>query len=359
MRRFGIGLIALMASAGTALGWSAHGHRTITYLALEGLPIEMPEFVRDASIRARIADNSNEPDRWRGMQLHTLGHQNGLDHYIDIEDLAQFGLTLETVSPFRYEYMRDMAVAMHVHPENVKPVDPSQDAEKTKQWPGFLPHAILEHFNKLKIAFNTYRILLALNDPARADQLATAKENCIYEMGIISHFVGDTSQPLHTTTHHHGWVGDNPGGYTTDRGIHAYIDGAVVDLHAITVESLRPLMKYEVKVDGKDPWQDTLVYIKRSHAQVEPLYKLEKDKTLAKEAGKKMIEERLADAAATLSAYYAAAWASSEPSERDIQAWVRYNNFKPEVLPRYVEGGKPAGEKEEQLRPVNAEPTKR
>lgn len=334
-----VSLSGLLAAAGSALAWSAHGHRTITYLALEGLPSDMPAWTRDPAVRHRVADNSNEPDRWRGMQLHTLGHENGPDHYIDIEDLAQFGLTLDTVSPFRYEFLRDMAVAIHVHPEAVKPFDPSQDNDKTKQWPGFLPHAIQEHYNKLKIAFNTYRILLALNDPARADQLATAKENCIYEMGILSHFVGDTSQPLHTTTHHHGWVGDNPAGYTTDRGIHAYIDGAIVDLHRITVESLRPAVKFSVTIDSKDPWQDTLAYIKRSHAHVEPLYKLEKEKTLTGPEGKAFIEERLADAAATLSAFYAAAWSASEPTERDIQAWVRYNNFKPDVLPVYSPTG--------------------
>jgi hypothetical protein len=338
MRRLITSFLVVMCTGASALAWSAHGHRTITYLALEGLPSEMPEWVRDASVRHRIADNSNEPDRWRGTDAVTLAHENGPDHYIDIEDLKQFGLTLETVSPFRYEYMRDMAVAMYVHPEQVAPVDESQNKDKSKPWPGFLPHAIQEHYNKLKCSFNTYRILLELNDPARAEQLANAKENCIYEMGILAHFIGDTAQPLHTTTHHHGWIGDNPNGYTRERGIHSYIDGAVVDLHHITVESLRPMVKYSVTVDGADPWKDTLAYIKRSFEQVEPLYRLEKDKLLTKEEGKKFIEERLADAGATLSAYYAAAWKSSTPTEREIQAWVKFNNFDPKVLPSYKDG---------------------
>lgn len=339
MRQLLTSILAVVCTGAAALGWSAHGHRTITYLALEGLPSEMPEWVRDGATRHRIADNANEPDRWRGSDMQTLAHENGPDHYLDIEDLAEFGLTLETVSPFRYEYMRDMAVSMYVHPEMVTPVDAAKNKDKTKPWPGFLPHAIQEHYSKLRVSFNTYRILLELNDPARADQLETAKQNCIYQMGILSHFVGDTAQPLHTTTHHHGWVGANPNGYTTDWGIHSYIDGAVVDLHHITVDSLRPSVKYTVTIDEKDPWKDTLAYIKRSYEQVEPLYKLEKDKTLAKEEGKKFIESRLSDAAATLSAFYAAAWKSSAPTEREISAWVKFNNFDAKVLPKYDGAG--------------------
>jgi hypothetical protein len=41
----------------------------------------------------------------------------------------------------------------------------------------------------------------------------------------MGHLIGDASQPLHTTIHHHGWVGDNPHNYTTSRGFHSWIDG--------------------------------------------------------------------------------------------------------------------------------------
>jgi len=341
MRRF-LRILAVCSGLGlavsAAMGWSAHGHRTITYLALDGMPSESPEWMRDASVRNRIADQANEPDRWRGMQIPALGHETFPDHYIDIEDLDQFGLTIDTVSPFRYEYLRDMAVALHVHPEMAKPYDPNKDDDKTKQWPGFLPHAITEEYNKLRISFNTYRILVSLNDPARADQLLMAKENCIQHMGLLSHYVGDAAQPLHTTMHHHGWVGDNPHKYTTDKGIHAYIDGTIVDYHKFTVDSLRPLMNYDAKVDPKDPWKDTITYIKRSHSRVEPIYELQRDKKLTEADGKKLITECLTDAASQLSAMYAAAWTSSEPDERQISAWVKYNNLKPALLPNSIPG---------------------
>lgn len=336
--RHAITSLALMLSAASfSFGWSAHGHRTITYLALETLPAEAPEWLRDVSTRNRIAEQSNEPDRWRGLQSNTLAHENGPDHYIDVEDLAKFGLTLETISPFRYDYIRDMAVAIHVHPEGAEGYDPAADRDHTRLWPGFLPHAIQEHYNKLRSSFSTLRILEALNDPAREDQVKMARENCIQQMGLLSHFVGDASQPLHTTAHHHGWVGDNPRSYTRDRNIHAYIDGTIVDLHAITVESLRSSMKPAAKLNADDPWKDVLTYIRRSYEQVEPLYQLEKTGDLPKEAGKQFVSERLTDAGATLGALYWAAWRSSEPTEREIQAWVRFNNLKPADLP-YAEG---------------------
>ena len=39
-------------------------------------------------------------------------------------------------------------------------------------------------------------------------------------MGVMGHYVGDCAQPLHTTKHHNGWVGENPHGYTTWPGLH-------------------------------------------------------------------------------------------------------------------------------------------
>lgn len=337
MRRIVSACLLALALTSTALAWSAHGHRTITYLGLEGLPAEAPDWLRDASIRTRIADLSNEPDRWRGLRVDTLAHENGPDHYIDIEDLAKFGLTLETVSPFRYEFLRDMAVAVHTHPEAFSEEELKNERDRTKLWPGFLPHAIQEHYNKLRCSFNTLRILESLNDPTRADQLTTARENCIQQMGLLAHFVGDAAQPLHTTTHHHGWVGDNPNGYTREYGIHSYIDGTIVDLHAITVESLRPTIRYGVTVNAADPWKDVIGYVRRSFEQVEPLYRLHKSGDLPKEAGKAFISERLNDAGATLAALYWAAWESSKPTESEVQAWVRFNNWKPEILP-YADG---------------------
>src|SRR5262245_33474460 len=107
-----IGLAIVIAFSG---GWGASGHRTITRLALDGLPREAPSWLREAGTRERIAYQSSEPDRWRGWQSTTLQHEHKQDHYLDVELLSQFGLTLESIPKLRTEYLRAMIIAKHLH----------------------------------------------------------------------------------------------------------------------------------------------------------------------------------------------------------------------------------------------------
>lgn len=316
-----------------AWGWGAHRHRTITYLALDGLPAEAPAWLREEGTRRLIAEQSNEPDRWRGTRVAALSHDNNPDHYLDIEELEKFGLTLQTLPRLRYEFVREMSVAMAQHPERFADYDPSKDADNVKMWPGFAPHAIAEHYAKLRSSFNTLRVVeIAAGQGGAAGGAADysallelARANVVHEMGVLSHFVGDVAQPLHTTIHHHGWVGENAAGYTTDYGFHAYIDSGVVSHHRIDEASLKPAMTYGVQVNQNDPWPQVIEYLGRSFAQVEPLYKLQKSGELEKEVGKALIEERMRDAASMLGALYAAAWKASEPTDEQVASFVRFS----------------------------------
>jgi len=331
MRRIPGTILTVGSLVPAAFGWGAHGHRTITYLALDGFAKDAPAWLRDAAVRDRVAYQSNEPDRWRGWRSLALAHENGPEHYLDVEALEEFGLTLETVPRLRGEYLRTLIIAKYVHPENVSPYDPSKDPSRSHEWPGFALHAIAEHYAKLQAEFNTVRILERLKDPARRRQLEQARANAIYEMGILSHLVADLAQPLHTTVHHHGWVGDNPEGYTTDRGIHRRIDTGVLMQHRLTYAALKPHMKYDVTINPVDPWDDVLGYFRRSHAAVEPLYRLERDGLLDTEPGRAFMIERIADAVAMLSAMYQAAWRSAAPTDQQVADWVRYNHFDAEA----------------------------
>ncbi|MEC9372668.1 MAG: hypothetical protein VYC34_02450 [Planctomycetota bacterium] len=322
--------IAALACA-SASAWNAHGHRTVTYLALDGLPSEMPQWLRETEVRDRCAYQSNEPDRWRAVRLPALDHLNSPEHFIDLEMLADYGLTVETLPRLRRDFLVAMAIARHEHPEMA--YDRSEDPAGKYEWPGFLPHAITEQYAVLVSSFNTYRTLVELDDPARAAQLEMAKENIIHHMGVMSHFVADAAQPLHTTIHHHGWVGENPNGYTTDFGFHAYIDGAILEIHELDYASLRPLVTFDREVNQDDPWQDVMDHIVRSFDEMERLYRLDRDGDLVKGEGKRFIEKRLVDGASMLSALYAAAWRASEPSPRDIDGFVKYNDFDPSQLP--------------------------
>ncbi|MCA9244567.1 MAG: hypothetical protein KDA32_11460 [Phycisphaerales bacterium] len=326
-------IILIFALAAPAFAWDAQGHRTITYLAFDGLPSDTPDWLRDSDTRNRAAFQSNGPDRWRGWGAPTLGHEHKPDHFLDIEDLAGFGLTLRTIPTFRQEYYRALAISKYAHPEMAPSYDASEDSERTREWPGALPYAILEEFVKLQSAFNDVRIIESLNDPARAHQLKQARETAIYHIGVLSHYVGDAAQPLHTTRHYNGWVGENPHGYTTDRGFHAMIDGDLLDMHGLTYEKLKPLMRYAARLNPMAPWDAILDHIDRSHDQMEPLYKLEKSGELREEAGRRFTIERFESAASMLSAMIDQAWRSSAPNNQQIAAFVKYNRFTPESVP--------------------------
>lgn len=324
--------LILTVAASPARAWDAHGHRLITMLGMERLATakNCPAWLKDPKAIAMVADEAPTPDRWRSSKVPQLKHLNDPDHYIDIEDLDDYGMTLQTVPSLRNEFIKQLALAREKAGSNFKgrPVNPARDTAKTQEWPGFALHSICEGYGKIQIAFMTVRTLEKLNDPKRAPQLEMAKANALVQIGIMSHYLGDCAQPLHTTKHHHGWIGDNPNGYTTDRGIHAYIDGGVLKLHHITADTVRPFVKSELTVNPQDPWNQVLNYVERSHAQVEPLYQLKKSGDLDKEKGKQFIIDRLADAGEFMGIMLKTAWESAEPNDKEVKDFVGFDTFE-------------------------------
>src|ERR1017187_9131232 len=224
------GALVLGAFVFNAAAWDYEGHHAVNELALASLPTNFPAFALTTTTRERIAYLAGEADRWRnetnpknGTGL-ALGHASGPDHYLDLEDIKLYGLTPETLPPLRYDFVADIAKAREAHPEKFPPIDPARDSDHTRELSGFLPWAITENFAKLQSGFAT---LAALEKSGgTAAEIENAREDIIYVMGVMGHFVGDPSQPLHTTMYHHGWTtNDNPNHYTTSFGFHAWIDG--------------------------------------------------------------------------------------------------------------------------------------
>lgn len=318
--------VALLATATLFGGWSAPGHRVITRSAIRALPTEVPSWVRDAATAELTAFQSNEPDRWRGTRIDALGHENNGDHYIDLEDLGDYGLTLRTIPRRRYEYVEALVRA------TPKPADEQPGRGNARFDPGkvgMLPYAIMEHYAKLVSSFNTARIIERVGGPERGYQLQAARANVAYHMGQLSHFVGDAGQPLHTTIHHHGWMGDNPRGYTTAPSFHAYIDDDIVSHHRLNDAAISGDVR-AIQIPSDGVWDAALDLIERSHAQVEPLYRLQASGELQGEPGRKLIRERMADAASVLAGIYAKAWADSTPTDQQVRDFLRYNDFAAE-----------------------------
>ena len=206
-----------------ALAWDYDYHRMVNQVALQSLPAEFPEWIRDPAVRERIAFLSGDPDRWRNLADPTLRHVNVPEHFIDLDDLPKYGLAVDTLPPFRAEYLGLLAVARSKDPGRFPEADPSKDSDRTRGIPGLLPWRITEDFARLQSTFSSIKAYEQFG--GTPDEIANARANAVYLMGVMGHFIGDTAQPLHTSRHYNGWVGDNPKGYTTNKTFHGWIDG--------------------------------------------------------------------------------------------------------------------------------------
>ena len=205
------------------LAWDYDYHRMVNQVALQSLPAEFPDWIRDPAVRERIAFLAGDPDRWRNLGDPTLRHVNVPEHFIDLDDLPKYGLTIESLSPFRSEYLGQLAIARSRNPERFPEADPSRDPDRTRGIPGLLPWRITEDFARLQSTFSSIKAYEQFGGtPA---EIANARANAVYLMGVMGHFIGDTAQPLHTSRHYNGWVGENPKGYTTQKTFHGWVDG--------------------------------------------------------------------------------------------------------------------------------------
>ena len=100
----------------------------------------------------------------------------------------------------------------------------------------------------------------------------------IRDAGVLGHFVGDGSNPHHTTIHYNGWAGPNPNGYPYDCGTHDRFERYFVS-HALTIELVVPRVK--ARVLRENYFEAALAEVRESNSLVEPLYRLDKDGAFA------------------------------------------------------------------------------
>ena len=323
----------LWLSAPPAQAWDYERHRLINDLALDTLPKAFPRFVFTAENRERIRFLAGEPDRWRNNRDRALRHLNNPDHYFDVEYLAQYELKAGLLSHFRYRFVEQMATAR----ARLKLELPETNADHLKGHPGFLPWSINEHYLKLVSAFSYLQVFEAMGTP---EEIANARANVVYRMGILSHFVGDAAQPLHTTAHFNGWTGDNPKGYTTSRRFHAWIDGGFFKAttapnRAAITKQLRPaaiLLRPASHDLASGQFQAAMQYILGQHRLVEPLYQLDKAGKLSvetPEAGREFLQQQLAAGSQMLGNLWFTAWKEAPP-DRFLQGYLAKRKLKEE-----------------------------
>jgi hypothetical protein len=300
--------------------WGDEGHRMVNQLALAALPKDFPEFARAPGNAERVVFLANVPDRWRNADPY-LKQVGGAweDHFLDIEQLPLAGLDPKTVPSLRLNFALVFAAGRAAHSEKFAAIDPATNLDHTKEWAGFAPWGMAEGFHRLRAAFGYLKAFEELG--GTPDEIANAKADVVYAMGVLGHYVGDCAQPLHTTMHHNGWVGPNPNGYSTWPGFHAWIDSGFITKAGITPPDLLPRMKpaeplaLGVREDGRDPFFCAMMdYIIAQNELVEPLYKLEKaglmghgDQPVTPEA-RAFIEARLQTGADMLARVWVTAW---------------------------------------------------
>lgn len=316
---------ASVLSLSTAHAWDYEGHRIVNQLALAALPKDFPAFVQEAANAERIAFLAGEPDRWRNVPELFMKQSGGswCDHFCDLEHLTEAGLDLDAVSSFRYDFIVQYAAGRAANAKNFKPIDPARNADHTAEWPGFAPWAIAEYYGRLRSGFSYLKVFEELGTP---DEIANARANIVYIMGTMGHYVGDLAQPLHTTKHFNGWVGENPNGYTSWNRIHSWVDGIALrtgTTAASLASKLKPAepISLAARPDTSDPmFVAVFSYLRAQHAHVEPLYQLEKSGKLGGQndappsaEARAFFEARFIEGGQMLGAIWLTAWRSAVP----------------------------------------------
>ena len=336
-KRFPGTILAVVALAFNAAAWDYEGHRTVNKLALASLPKDFPVFVLAPAARDRITFLAGEADRWRNITSTrkgtglALGHASGPDHYLDLESLGLYGLTPATLPPLRYDFVAAIVKARGANPARFPAIDPAHDADHTRGLSGFLPWAITEDFEKLQSGFASLNALEKFG--GTTEEIANARENIIYVMGVMGHFVGDASQPLHTTMHHHGWTtNNNPHHYTTSFGFHGWIDGGFfnktggIDVKKLS-SHIQPAEKISAVDDPDGIFQTSMNFIVETHALVEPLFQLDRDGKLSNQEnrgaeGRAFLEGQLVKSGQLLGRLWVTAWQTAPPDtflERELR----------------------------------------
>ena len=274
--------------------WGFVGHEMAARAAVAMLPPEMPAFFRGAGPQLAYLDP--EPDRWRVREQREMDRAFQYDHYVDLENVPEGALD----APDRFSYLRLLYEAGLERPE--------RDA-------GFLPYRITELYQRTVNGFRRWRA------EQNGERRAWIEERIVNDAGILGHYVTDASQPHHTTIHFNGWDGDtpNPEGYTRDNEFHARFEQHFVEAH-VTYADLAGHVPAGAPASAAGAIGEAVRrHILESHAEVETLYRLDRDvgfdpEQPADPAARDFAAKRIAAGARMLAVLWWSAWVESAPA---------------------------------------------
>ena len=288
-------LFCVLAQPQAAHAWGNEGHRLINRLAAETLPASVPAFLRSEAAIREIEYLGPEPDRWRSRAEPELSAAQAPEHFIDLEPADALGPLPRNRLDFEAE-----VIAAGQRPEKI----------------GLQPWEAIEVWERLKAALREYRSLAAAGKDTRP-----VEEAAIFYSGWLGHYVGDASQPLHTTIQYNGWTGPNPNGYTSAHQIHYQFEGPFVAANEHEPE-VRAKMTELKPIDG-DIFDSYVAYLRHTNSYVEKVYQLEKDGGFVgagSAESREFTAERLAAGASMLRNMIVSAWVESAKPVADAYA---------------------------------------
>ena len=270
----GTALIAILALSLPALAWDSRTHMVITGLAIDAMA-QSPLKAAFERNRAQLEEHSVEPDT---VLRPLYGKAEGRRHYIDLENFGP-----DATSKLKPDF----------HVMEAQYGAPLIDRTGTLPW--------------------------AIEDEASALAAAERRGDCgeaLRHAGYLAHYVGDASQPLHTTIHFDGYAGD--------AGVHARLEGATDRF----VGEIAAMARGQVRAQQIDSvWTQVIAEIRSANGLVEQT--ITTDRTLVAQYGRRgdaydnalirregaMIAAQVAQAASVLASIWIYEWnAAGAPS---------------------------------------------
>jgi len=280
-----------MFTPAAGFAWGSEGHRMINRLAAQSLPAEVPAFLRSEAAVSEIEYLGPEPDRWRSRGEPELEAAQAPEHFIDLEPADALG-------PLPRKRL-DFEAAVFAHGERPEKV-------------GLQPWETVEVWQRLKAALREYR-RLAADKAANPNDVRAVEQAAIFYAGWLGHYVGDGSQPLHTSVNYDGWaLKDNPRGFSPAHGIHWRFEGTFVAASIHESDVAKDLTA--PKVVSGDVFDAYVGYLRHTATLVDAVYAFDKTGGFANGGtaeSRAFTEERLAAGASELRDLIYTAWVES------------------------------------------------
>jgi hypothetical protein len=151
--------------------------------------------------------------------------------------------------------------------------------------------------------------------PADRARKRVHERSIVFMAGILAHWVTDTSQPMHTSIHVHGWHSSAPNPHQyVGQDLHARFETAYVG-RAIEPASVEALVDKQPRLLG-DWLREAETYIAANNVHVEQIYVWDKESPFGggeeNKAARAFTAARLADGARMLRDVWYTAWKRSQ-----------------------------------------------